>query len=230
MKLFCALSEFPSPTREGPRLKHSGLSGKSALCVHGVDLTSVHCQCECALGQVVMTAQFWQTHLPMQRVLACVDHSHHRNAVVAADLRALNCTRMHCASVSTRAIYYRIEILTARYKDMLVIGVSQLSEAAPRKAAEVSVPDANHSDASPAVDDEEAAESDEVGDRATVTKEWFKFVGLRAVRCGWSDTRCFHHVQVFGDMNMDLPAPFDVVKEVLEEIRDTPQQMFEHIV
>ena len=35
--LFCALSEFPSPTREGPRPTHSGPWGKSALCVQGVD-------------------------------------------------------------------------------------------------------------------------------------------------------------------------------------------------
>ena len=32
-----ALSELPSPTRQGLRPKHSGSQGKSALCVQGVD-------------------------------------------------------------------------------------------------------------------------------------------------------------------------------------------------
>ena len=33
LTFFFALSEFPSPTREGPRPTHSGPWGKSALCV-----------------------------------------------------------------------------------------------------------------------------------------------------------------------------------------------------
>ena len=40
--LCCALSEFPSPTREEPRPTHSSPWGKSALCVRGVDWTSDH--------------------------------------------------------------------------------------------------------------------------------------------------------------------------------------------
>ena len=42
-----ALSEFPSPTREGPRTKPSDPEGKCALCSQGVDSKSDHGHCHC---------------------------------------------------------------------------------------------------------------------------------------------------------------------------------------
>ena len=42
-----ALSEFPSPTREGPRPKHFGPLGRSALCLPGFDCTGDQCHCHC---------------------------------------------------------------------------------------------------------------------------------------------------------------------------------------